>query len=903
MKLKRLFTLSAVTTALLLAGCGGDINITEGNIDNSVTNSNNTTNNNTGGENGGGTTDPVVELPGVSNGELATEISAKVGTDVLVQVLNSAITEDTTLVATANGKPVFYAISGALEVGRTSSATLTIEPGVVMFGRSGADYLVVHRNSKIEAVGTAAKPIIMTSMQDVVGEETGAGQWGGVVILGNAPSNKCPSEGECALQVEGAIEGAVFGGTNSEDNSGTLKYVVVKFAGYEVAPDNELNGITFGGVGSGTTVDYVQVHANADDGVEFFGGSVNIKHLVLTGNKDDSVDWDNGFVGKLQHVYVEHDKNSGEANRGIEGDNDGSNPDKEPRSMPTIANMTIIGNNYKASSKDSEGVYLREGTGAHLYNFAITGTSEMGECFEVENTDSTQANAQNGTIKIENSAIACSENFKHVTQEWFLAQSGNMVKDSLMLDSNGAPISGSPLLGAGQDVANTVDGAFFDSVDYIGAVGTNDWRQGWAFGFGGGEVTAQAPTVGCPTGTSAISPVDGVTTTCQLSGRYTNDLTLTTGNIYALSGPVFIGNDNADSATLTIPAGVTVYGRSGGDYLVVSRGSKIEAHGSASAPVTFTSSQDLTGGETGAGQWGGIVLLGNASSNKCPAEGACALQVEGVEEGAVFGGTNDEDNSGTLRYVVVKHAGYEVAPDNELNGITFGGVGSGTTVEYIQVHQNADDGVEFFGGTVNLKYVVLTENRDDSVDWDNGFRGKMQYVLVKHGDNNTEANRAIEADNDGSTPDKQPQSNPTISNMTIIGNDYSASGKDSEGVYLREGTLAQLSNFVITGSTGTGECFEVENTDYNNANRDAFKIGVTNSVVACSENFKNVEQSWWEGQGNAVAEGRANVLNGVFTIFEATPKDWSGDSFFDNAGHIGAVSESNNWTAGWTVGL
>lgn len=904
MNLKRLFTLSAVTTALMLAGCGGDINITEGNIDNSVSDSNNTTNNGSdGGNTGGGDT---TTLPGINNGELASEISAKVGSDVIVQVLNSRITEDTTLVATSGGKPIFYAISGPLEVGGADAqATLKVEPGVVMFGRSGADYVVVHRNSKIEAVGTAEKPVIMTSLQDVKGEAVSAGQWGGLVILGNAPSNKCPTEGDCALQVEGAIEGAVFGGTADDDNSGILNYLVVKYAGFEVAPDNELNGITFGGVGSGTLVDYIQVHANADDGVEFFGGSVNAKHLVLTGNKDDSVDWDNGYTGKIQHVFVEHDKNSGEANRAIEADNDGSSPDKEPRSNPTVANMTVIGNNYKASGKESEGIYLREGTGAQLYNIAVTGPSEMGECFEIEDTAATQTNATNGTIKIETSVIACAENFKNIEQSWFEGQNGNSVKDSLMIDSNGAPINGSPLLGAGTDVSNAVDG-FFDSVSHIGALdGSNDWRQGWAFGYGGGEVTATPAVQGCPTGTTAISPADGSTTTCQLSGRYTSDLTLTAGNLYALDGAVFVGGDNADSATLTIPAGVTLFGRAGDDYLVVSRGSKIEANGSAGAPITFTSSQDITGEETAPGQWGGIVLLGNAPSNKCPSEGDCALQVEGVEEGAVFGGTAEDDNSGTLRYVVVKQAGFEIAPDNELNGITFGGVGSGTTVEYIQVHENADDGIEFFGGTVSAKYVVLTGNRDDSVDWDNGFRGNLQYVLVKHDANNGEGNRAIEADNDGSTPDKQPQSNPTISNMTIIGNDYSATGKDSEGVYLREGTLAQLSNFVITGSSGMGECFEVEDTTYNNANRDEFKISVTNSVVACSENFKNVEQSWWEGQGNAIAEGQSAVLNGVMTHSDVTvaPKDWSGHSFFDNASHIGALSTENNWAAGWAVGL
>ena len=143
-------------------------------------------------------------------------------------------------------------------------------------------------------------------------------------ILGNAPSTKCPQDGtDCALQVEGVQSGAVFGGSDSTDDSGTLNYVVVKYAGFEIAPDNELNGITFGGVGSGTTVDYVQVHANADDGVEFFGGSVSAKHLVLTSIQDDSVGWDNGYNGKLQYVYIEHAADGSDANRGIEGDGDG----------------------------------------------------------------------------------------------------------------------------------------------------------------------------------------------------------------------------------------------------------------------------------------------------------------------------------------------------------------------------------------------------------------------------------------------------------------------------------------------------------------------------------------------------------------------------------------------------
>ena len=628
---------SALTLSLALVGCGGDINLTS-DVDNSV---GDTVINNPAPTT---PTDPDSTLAGKSNTALSTEVSAALGFDVQVQVLDAKLTENTTLVASANGKPVMYAISGALEVGgqgtdATDDVVLTIEPGAVIFGQSGNDYLVIHRDGKIMAEGTKTQPIIMTSVQDVKGEDTAAGQWGGVVILGSAPSNKCPTDGsDCALQVEGVSEGAVFGGTDWEDDSGSLKYVVVKYAGYEIAPDNELNGVTFAGVGSNTNVDYLQVHSNADDGVEFFGGAVNVKHLVLTANKDDSVDWDNGYKGMLQHVYIEHAKNAGEANRAIEGDNDGSSPDKEPQSSPIIANMTIIGNNFDTADKDSEGIYLREGTAATIINAVVTGPTEMGECLEIEGgatSSVTVDNANSGKIVMQNSVMGCSngENFKNAKADdgsvlldlatWFTDEASNTISTSLLINESGVPDSGSLLIAtdAGQDVATTQN-AFFDTVSHIGALdGTTDWRQGWAFGYGGGVVTASAEVEGCPTGTSAISPADGMTTTCQISGKITSDLTLTSNNLYALSGAVFVGDDKADSATLTIEAGTTVFGRSGNDYLVVSRDSKIEANGTATKPITFTSSEDIAGGTTGAGQWGGIVLLGNAQSNKCPIDG------------------------------------------------------------------------------------------------------------------------------------------------------------------------------------------------------------------------------------------------------------------------------------------
>lgn len=920
MELNCFFKVSAISAALVLAGCGGDINITEGNITGDTI-TNNTTNNNGGSDGGtdGGTdpTTPTVEFPGTFDAGLTQAVrSATNDSSVVVQTISGAITEDTTLIAGA-----FYALSGTVFVGddNANSATLTIEPGVTVFGQNGGDALVVSRGSQINAAGTADDQIIMTSLQDVVGESISPGQWGGLVLLGNAPSNKCPTDGTpCAREVEG-VAGAFYGGTDTEDNSGTLSYVVVKNSGFEVEPGNELNGITFGGVGAGTTVDHIQVHNSSDDGVEFFGGNVDVKYLVLTNNQDDSIDWDHGYQGRLQHIFVQHNQNATDANRIIEADNDGSNLGADPKSNPTLVNMTAIGNNFAADDNPSEGIYLREGTGGQFYNIVVTGPGEMGECFEVENNAVSQANLQDGTILMQNSAMACTngENFKNASdavdlEGWFLGQNGNAVLDAPMIAADGTPMSGSPLLGSGQD-ASAVD-TWFDVSDYMGAFdGSNDWRDGWAFGYGGGIVTASnaAPVVGCPTGTTSILSVDGSTTTCEIpSGAITSDLTLTAGNIYALSGVTFVGNDNADSATLTIEAGVTVYGRSASDALVVSRGSQIMAEGTAAAPITFTSSQDVTGDATAPGQWGGIVLLGNAVSNKCPTDGTpCAREVEGVA-GAFYGGTDNTDNSGVLRYVVVKHGGFEVEPGNELNGITFGGVGSGTTVEYIQVHQNSDDGIEFFGGTVNVKYVVLTANQDDSVDWDHGYTGKLQYVLIQHATDDSEANRLIEADNDGSNLAATPQSNPMIANFTGIGNNYTGENP-SEGIYLREGTGGQFYNIIVTGPGEMGECFEVEDNAVSQANLGDGTLTMQNAVIACenNENFKNADgavdlEAWFLGQaGNSVGDNRAAVLNGVYTVTDAAAFDFSGDTFFDNVSFIGAVSEDNDWTQGWTVGL
>ena len=255
---------------------------------------------------------------------------------------------------------------------------------------------------------------------------------------------------------------------------------------------------------------------------------------------------------------------------------------------------------------------------------------------------------------------------------------------------------------------------------------------------------------------------------------------------WLLEGPVFVGND-ADATTLTVEAGVTVYASTAvqDTLLCVTRGAKLEAEGAADAPIVFTPDND-----TGVrGQWGGLIINGKSHLNK---SGGVA-QGEGNTGEYGGGATPDlEDNSGTLKYVRVEYAGRLLTTEDELNGIALQAVGSGTTVDYVQVHMNKDDGSEWFGGTVNVKHILVTGIADDSFDWTAGWTGKGQFMIAQQyadaGD------RMIEADNSGSSNDALPRSQPTLSNLTLVGQGLDGAG--DTGILLREGTAANISNAV-----------------------------------------------------------------------------------------------------------
>lgn len=256
---------------------------------------------------------------------------------------------------------------------------------------------------------------------------------------------------------------------------------------------------------------------------------------------------------------------------------------------------------------------------------------------------------------------------------------------------------------------------------------------------------------------------------------------------YHLNGLVFVEG----GATLTIESGTRVLGLPG-SALIVTRDASLHARGTQDAPIVFTSAK--LPGERAAGDWGGVVLLGNAPVNTPGAH------IEGVvrdDARGAFGGANLEDNCGVMQYVRIEFAGHEISRDNELNGLTLGGCGRGTVLRYIQVHMGLDDGIEFFGGNANLSNVVISRPGDDGLDWDRGWQGLAQYVVIQQ--DSRAGDNGIEADNLKANNDAEPRSKPTLSNVTIVGS--ADPGIAQRGMTLRRGTAGDLRNMLVGGFT------------------------------------------------------------------------------------------------------
>ena len=881
---------------------------------------------------------------------------------------------------------VMYRMLGKVDVGIDmggdgtkaggASGTLTIPAGVVVMGRTSNDYLVVNRGSKIIANGTRSAPIRFTHNTAIDGTvtENERGLWGGIVILGKAPINKCSNDVRGTAACERVVEGsdALMGGATPDDDSGKLNFVRVEYAGYEIFPGNELNGITFGGVGSGTIVDYVQVHNNQDDCVEFFGGTVNVKHLICTGAGDDNLDIDWGYQGKMQFVVVK--QSSGVGDHIVESDNTDSDSSvgylTEPRSRPMVANFTFISQGLDEPLKYKEGV-------SGIYINGVVVNVNSANLIESTNLETIQDGALTPKLQhhsvfmdsagdtspfkadTEASGVTAAQLEASLTSRAtdLVLGTNTLVSGMFLGDAESAVVSsfngdkvqgmcavGPHAAGTTTDLCPTYSSkeeryivdTWFSATDYIGAFSPgsdleNNWASGWTIGL------FEAPE--CPEGTLESEVLLGKKV-CSLSGEVTSDLTLVAGNYYKLDGKVAIGKDmGADgaksggvSAKLTIEPGVTVFGESGNDYLVVMRGSDIHAVGTSSAPIIMTGRQDILGEAdivNTRGLWGGLVILGQAPINKCSFSTAgsatsagtrvnpCEKEVEG-SAGDTMGGELPNDSSGSLKYVRVQYAGYEVFPGNELNGITFGGVGNGTVVDYIQVHNNQDDCVEFFGGTVDVKHLICTGAGDDNLDIDWGYQGRMQYVLVQQ--SNGVGDHVVESDNTNADAAvaylTEPRSNPIVANFTFL-----SSGLD-EIFKLKEGVSGQYYNGVAVVKDGSTNCIETTFAETAQDGAVTPHFSMNSVAMQCNGFVKTdglatvaaIEAIVKEGANNLYGANSGggsytNTLSGPVNgsaesaaTVTAIPEKYNSDNFFDTTDYIGAVKgATDNWYKNWTI--
>lgn len=332
---------------------------------------------------------------------------------------------------------------------------------------------------------------------------------------------------------------------------------------------------------------------------------------------------------------------------------------------------------------------------------------------------------------------------------------------------------------------------WFQQTDYVGAIQSRfadplqDWTTGWTYynttgGFGRTDINYAKPVV-------------------ILTGPQLTNMTLSASNNYLLRGKVSM----AGGTTLTIPAGTYLFGeKATTGYLVIDRGARIIVNGTKAAPVVLTSDQDPSVGAMAPSDNGGIVIHGRAIAN-------CANTAVGdscVSEGGAghFGGGNDADNSGTIRYLRIEYGGKEISPDNELNCLTMNSVGTGTTIDFVQAHMGSDDAFEWFGGTARCSHLVATGFDDDGLDWQLGWRGMVQFAVAHQYP--LRGDKGIEADNSEFNFAAPFRSNPIMANLTLVGTNAPTpgAGASNRGIHLRRGTGGAIVNSVILGFRGPG---------------------------------------------------------------------------------------------------
>ena len=374
----------------------------------------------------------------------------------------------------------YYVLRGAVFV--RDGGTLNIAPGTWVIGEAGSvGTLIVERGGKLNAIGTREAPIVFTSDQPA--GSRARGDWGGIIINGRAPVNIPGGEGE------GEADTGVYGGDQPNDDSGSMRYVRVEFAGTEFSPDNELNGIAFQGVGNGGSYDHIQVHMNRDDGLEWFGGTADIKYAVVSNAADDSVDWTFGWRGRAQFIAIT--QRGDDADNGVEADNNEFGNDFLPRAHPQIYNITLCGDpDRNEGGESNRAILFRRGTAVTFRNFLVTGFKTTG--LQVDGA-ATLAQVNNGTTQVGAGVIWGQTTNAHASAAPFVA-SGRFPSVRLGVDGgltadcsnhaapNFRPGSVATLAGGQMAPIQPPNDGFFEPVTFIGAMGPNeedDWTRGW----------------------------------------------------------------------------------------------------------------------------------------------------------------------------------------------------------------------------------------------------------------------------------------------------------------------------------------------------------------------------------------------------------------------------------------
>ena len=468
-----------------------------------------------------------------------------------------------------------------------------------------------------------------------------------------------------------------------------------------------------------------------------------------------------------------------------------------------------------------------------------------------------------------------------MVSEWFAnSGAGNDSTTTVDLTSSGKPQNAFATTVTGKDFTPTSGQttAGFVATTYAGAfdpTAATQWTEGWTVGLHGNDnvwtpATGLTPVADgtCPTGTTlnatesslVVDAIGNSMDVCDLAARYSADnstITLTNDNIYRLSSGfpgTIIGNGDANdgditndvSVSLVIEAGTLVLANTQ-EALIISRGSSVAVNGTQADPVVMTSynSRPLPGvtATNGRGEWAGFALMGYAPTNECGTP--CDVQAEGNI--GSYGGTDNTDSSGSVKYLVVKHAGNDLDGNgNELNGFTLFGVGSGTSIDFVQVHKGLDDGIEHFGSSDFMSHIVLTDNADDGFDWGQGYTGGAQFIVAKQA--NDDGDRGIEADNDKNDPTAVPISQPTLANMTLMAADNSAE-TSADGILLRRGTGANIYNSIVAGFADA--CIDIDEEATMDAAHDGTdvttgytgKLTIENSFVDCAVDFEEGDQN------------------------------------------------------------